>query len=1004
MVVKIVRLRMKNFKSFRKADIPLHEGFTAVAGANASGKSNILDAILFVTGATSLKTLRVSRLAELVNHDAEDGEAKVEIDLKDSEKEWTIARAINGEGNSTYRLDGKKRTLSEVSELLGSMGIDPSGHNVVVQGDITRVIQMNARQRRGMIEEAAGLSEFEEKKEEALAKLATVEQRVREVRLIMSERENYLAQLLRERDLALRFNQLQAELTQCKATLIAEELNRLRTELAGFERRRQELHEKTGRLGNEKDELGKRITETDLKLEETIQQLLQSSQKTFAELGRTVEELKAKKGFLQESLQGKQQEKERKTSKLAMLNQREQNISEKRRQNAEKTELLRASLAKINLEYGPVKDAIDQRTLKSREKLTAIHSEEEKHRELVTALTERREELHRTVAALKVAEKETETNLKRRQELEEEKQRIKTQMQEQTRLTSELAPLKQKNPAQLLETIHSRIEAALHQQSTLAARQESIQSESKALSDAQSGCPVCESPLNAEKKNSLRQKKDLEAGRLSGQLTTIGTQLTQLREEKAGTQAQFDRMNHLTFQLNAYAHLEHALNETEQRLRTIPSSGEPPVLAELRRREKQIQETIRSLQVQAAAIEEKTVQARQDVSLTELNELMTRFNELSAKREEQRNQLTQLESQMESGIGQEERQIEQEKKELSRETEALEGEITRTHSQIQELSGELSEREQAYEKEVLATRGLEEEKQRLSAKLANLEEKQKETEMKINSAEKEINELNLSQSRNEVRVTDLEHEFEPYKGVQLLMPAHPPEMRTRIGTIEKEIQKMGAINMRALEDFSTYEKEVQEVKEKAAKLDEERLAVQEMIDKIDVKKMNIFIECFNKVNEKFRQFYSAFFEGTGNLELSDSVNPLEGGLLILAQYKGDQVKNLDSMSSGEKSLTALAFLFALQSFRPAPFYILDEVDAALDKENSMKVARLVQEISHHSQFISITHNDNVIKFADQLIGVALNKEKSSVIGLRLKGKLPETASPPNNPQDPQKAN
>ena len=102
------------------------------------------------------------------------------------------------------------------------------------------------------------------------------------------------------------------------------------------------------------------------------------------------------------------------------------------------------------------------------------------------------------------------------------------------------------------------------------------------------------------------------------------------------------------------------------------------------------------------------------------------------------------------------------------------------------------------------------------------------------------------------------------------------------------------------------------------------------------------------------------------------------------------------------SLTALAFLFAIQSFEPAPFYIFDEVDAALDKENSVKVGNMVKEQSMKSQFIAISHNDAVINQADQIIGVALNKQKSSVIGLRLrKGHHEEAISQPENPEEAQ---
>ena len=93
--------------------------------------------------------------------------------------------------------------------------------------------------------------------------------------------------------------------------------------------------------------------------------------------------------------------------------------------------------------------------------------------------------------------------------------------------------------------------------------------------------------------------------------------------------------------------------------------------------------------------------------------------------------------------------------------------------------------------------------------------------------------------------------------------------------------------------------------------------------------------------------------------------------------------NIDSMSGGEKTLTALAFLFSVQEYRPAPFYILDEVDAALDKENSKKVANMIKELSKVAQFVVITHNDNTIKYGDVVYGVTMGEGESKILGLEL---------------------
>ena len=124
--------------------------------------------------------------------------------------------------------------------------------------------------------------------------------------------------------------------------------------------------------------------------------------------------------------------------------------------------------------------------------------------------------------------------------------------------------------------------------------------------------------------------------------------------------------------------------------------------------------------------------------------------------------------------------------------------------------------------------------------------------------------------------------------------------------------------------------------------------------------------------------------GTASLALENPLD-LESGLLIQANPAGKMLLNIDAMSGGEKTLTALAFLFAIQEYRPAPFYILDEVDAALDKENSKKIAELIKELSKKAQFIVITHNDTTIKYGDRVYGVTMERGESKILGLEMPG-------------------
>ena len=332
--------------------------------------------------------------------------------------------------------------------------------------------------------------------------------------------------------------------------------------------------------------------------------------------------------------------------------------------------------------------------------------------------------------------------------------------------------------------------------------------------------------------------------------------------------------------------------------------------------------------------------------------------------------------------------------ELNKELNELESEISSSDTrigtdevEIKHLDKKLKELELEIEKANKGTQTLKDDKTNKEQKLFESEEKVQKLEEKFHDSEKEENELNIVQSKNEVRFNDLNEEFVQFVGVKILAEDNLVKLKNRIEEIEKGITRMGAINMRALESFGEFEKEMQDIKSKADKLEQERLAVLEMIEKIEDKRTRVFMDCFEQVSANFNKMYSTLAEGEGKLSLSNPEKVLESGLLIEAKHKLDKLKNIDSMSGGEKTLTALAFLFAIQLYQPAPFYIFDEADAALDKENSVKLARMIAEVSKKSQFIAITHNDSVIREADQLVGVTLNKDKSSVIGLKLKEEL-----------------
>jgi len=209
----ITELEIDNFKSFlKKTKIPFFEGFTVISGPNGSGKSNIIDSILFVLALSSSRTLRAEKLTDLINLNSAKPIAEVSLSFSDGTK---IRRRIKKTGSGYYSynyLNEKLCKQSEVTEFLSKFGIKPHGYNVVMQGDITRIIEMSDFERRKIIDEIAGVSEFDAKKDQAIRELEVVRERIEREEILLAELGERLTTLSREREQALLYRKWEEQL------------------------------------------------------------------------------------------------------------------------------------------------------------------------------------------------------------------------------------------------------------------------------------------------------------------------------------------------------------------------------------------------------------------------------------------------------------------------------------------------------------------------------------------------------------------------------------------------------------------------------------------------------------------------------------------------------------------------------------------------------------------------------------------------------------------------
>ena len=225
-------MHLRGFKSFAKStNLEFGEGYNCVIGANGSGKSNIMDALCFVLGKISAKAMRAQKAANLIFNGGKKGnplkEAEVAIMFTNENKEFPlptkevkISRIVRQTGNSIYKINNEVRTREQILELLSGARIDPDGHSVILQGDITRFMEMKTEQRREVIEEISGISVYEDRKAKALNELEKVGGKLNEAKIILTEREAYMKELKKDRDQALKYKELEKNTKSNKATVL----------------------------------------------------------------------------------------------------------------------------------------------------------------------------------------------------------------------------------------------------------------------------------------------------------------------------------------------------------------------------------------------------------------------------------------------------------------------------------------------------------------------------------------------------------------------------------------------------------------------------------------------------------------------------------------------------------------------------------------------------------------------------------------------------------------
>jgi chromosome segregation protein len=316
-----------------------------------------------------------------------------------------------------------------------------------------------------------------------------------------------------------------------------------------------------------------------------------------------------------------------------------------------------------------------------------------------------------------------------------------------------------------------------------------------------------------------------------------------------------------------------------------------------------------------------------------------------------------------------------------KEIEKFSGEIAKLSQHIKSNEAELKENE-VKEKEFYAKfKKLFNERQELSDEVSGIENKIEGIKEFTRTMEIKMNTSDIEHARIVAELAGLRQEFSNYEGIHINEEKNEEQLKSAIRRYEVNIEQSGNVNMKALEIYDSVEKEYNNLFEKKDRLRVEKDSVFSMISEIDGKKKDLFMDSLGKVEANFKRIFSELStKGVdASLELENPENPFEEGLLIKVRLTGNKFLDIRSLSGGEKTMTALAFIFAIQEHEPHSFYVLDEVDAALDKHNSEKLAKLIRKYTEKAQYLVISHNDAIISEADNLYGISMDEHGMSKV-------------------------
>jgi chromosome segregation protein len=929
------KLDIFGFKSFADhTEVVFSGGITALLGPNGCGKSNVVDAVKWVLGEQASRAMRAEKMEDVIFNGTESRKplnvAEVTLTIANEAgllpldmPEVQIKRRLYRSGESEYYINTTPVRLKEVRELFWDTGVGKAAYSVMEQGKIDQILSSRPEERRYLFEEAAGITRFKVKSAEAERKLIKTEENMRQVEGILGEVKRSYDSLKTQSEKTLKYRALREDIFKYELDI---QLLRLKH----FKYERDERNEELKRRTAGRDALRAELEAINKSLEESMD-VVNSMEEKLIEYQRDIYGLAVERNARE------------KESRL---------LAEQRAEN---------------------QTAIQQN--EDRERAAGIRIEE---------LTGDAEEQDGVVADLRKKVGGIETNIASFEEnIRFASSRIGENDVSAKNLEEEILGLEQERGAheRALEAITDDIVAALDAglkeagysaserrnieaalEETLGLLRTLLEGRETLLRDLAAAAARASGDARAEVSAAELQRI---AGGLAAALADAAANTEKVRSlfesYRKSTPAFIDEFlapEGIITKKRNYDALIRAANEgiadRRDRIAALRRDNE-----NLGGKINEYRETLQELRVsrarmtaQAQAAEEQGRLIRRELAGQEgLRKTIRDELFLYRKRlEEIDERIADTESEI-TGIEQKGVKLAADLEKLEKDIARRNGDVAGTRETIEKKKGALAKVQESMEK-------------------IHLELVQSETEIK-----------NIQDNFREVHSRDL-LEFEERI---FTITAAAPELREKLAAARGSLRDLGTVNLMAPEEFAETKERYDFLSSQLEDLAKAKTDLENITAEIRAESKELFMNTYNKIKKNFHNMFRRLFGGgAAQLHLQDGNHVLESGIEIYARPPGKKLENINLLSGGEKSMTAVALLFATYMVKPSPFCLLDEIDAALDEQNVGRFVRLLREFSTASQFIVITHNKKTVAGAGTLLGVTMEESGiTKVLSVRI---------------------